>query len=159
MSLQGGYSNLKLRCGVQFEIPRYLKGQGEGCCGVVLIDRRGEDARLDIRRHGVHVVRRRQPPALLPRVEKTVIAQVIVRVGNQNIEHQPPPQRPHVAFRRGPVLAQRVDNFQIASGFAVLRSEHAHRGEEGNAPLALPVKAAEQEDAAYSAHSENPCSA
>src|ERR1700674_5542516 len=55
---------------------------------------------------------------------------MVVGVGNQNIEHQPPPQPFHVGLRRGAVLAQRVNNFQIASGFIVFRSEHAHRGEE-----------------------------
>jgi len=57
--------------------------------------------------------------SLLSRVEKTVVAQMVVGVRDQDIEHHPPPQCRHVGFRRGPVLAQRVDNFQIASTFVV----------------------------------------
>jgi hypothetical protein len=51
----------------------------------------------------------------------------------------------HVGLRRGAILAQRVNNFQIASGFSVFRSEHAHRGEERDTPFAVAVEASQEE--------------
>jgi len=56
------------------------------------------------------------------------------------LKTKPSPQRFHVGLRRGAVLAQRVNNFQIASGFIVFRSEHAHRGEERDTPFAVASK-------------------
>ncbi len=43
------------------------------------------------------------------------------------------------------MLAQRVNNFQIASGFSVFRSEHAHRGEERDTPFTVAVEASQEE--------------
>lgn len=70
-----------------------------------------QDARLYVGRHRVQIVGRREPPARLPFVEKTVIAQMVVGIGDQDIEHHPLPECRHVGLGRGPVLAQRVDDF------------------------------------------------
>jgi hypothetical protein len=43
------------------------------------------------------------------------------------------------------VLAQRVNNFQIAPSFSVFRSKHAHRGEERDTPFAVAVEASQEE--------------
>jgi hypothetical protein len=74
-----------------------------------------------------------------------MIAQVVVRIGDQNVEYDPPPQSFHVSFRFCTVLTQRVDDFKIASGFVVSCARHTHCGQKGNASLAIPVEAAEQQ--------------
>ncbi len=130
---------------VQIEIPRHLHCQRERGRVVVFVDPGAENARLDVGRHRVEVVSGRQAPARLAFVQKAVIAQVVVGVGDQYVENQPPPQRFHVGLRRGAVLAQRVNNFQIASGFIVFRSEHAHRGEERDTPFAVAVESSQEE--------------
>jgi hypothetical protein len=55
---------------VEVEIPRDLKGEREGSGVVILVDRGAEDAWLDVGRHRVQVVGRRQPPARRTVVKK-----------------------------------------------------------------------------------------
>jgi hypothetical protein len=68
---------------VQFEISRHLHRQREGGRAFILVDRYAQDARLDVCRLRVEIIGRRQAPALLPRVERPVVAEVVVGVGNQ----------------------------------------------------------------------------
>jgi hypothetical protein len=58
----------------------------------------------------VEVVSGRQAPARLASVHQAVIGQVVVGVGDQYVENQPPPQRFHVGLTRGAVPAQRINN-------------------------------------------------
>src|SRR5580704_1384934 len=50
-----------------------------------------------------------------------------------------------VGTGRATDLAQRVNNFQIASGFSVFRSQHAHRGEVRDTPFAVAVETSQEE--------------
>jgi hypothetical protein len=71
-----------------------------------------------------------------------VVPQVIVGVGNQNVEDHPPPELPEVFHRGGAVLADGVGNLQVAVRLAVARAQHAHGGEEGNPLSAVPIETA-----------------
>jgi len=78
-------------------------------------------------------------------LQKAMIPQVVVGVGDQCVENQPPPKGFHIALPRSAVLAQRVSNFQITSSFSVFRSKHAHRGDERHTPFAVAVEASQEE--------------
>ena len=62
--------------GVQLKVLRHGHRQRQGRCTVVLIDGRGQYARLDVGRHGVEIVGRGQTPAVAAMIKKTVIAQM-----------------------------------------------------------------------------------
>ena len=71
---------------------------------------------------------------------------MIVRVRNQDAEYDPPPQCPHVLLRGGTVLAERVDEFEIAVRFVVVGAEHAHGGKKRVPYSTRPVEPAQQEN-------------
>jgi hypothetical protein len=64
--------------------------------------------------HGVHVVGLGQAPALARHEKKAVIAQVIVGVGNQHVEHNARPKLTQVGVGLRAVLYQYPGNLQIA---------------------------------------------
>ena len=68
-----------------------FKGQFKGSGAVIFVNGGGENARLDVERHGVEVIGSSQPPATFD-VEKAMIAEMIVAVRNQDIEHDAPPE-------------------------------------------------------------------
>jgi hypothetical protein len=72
-------------CLLEVEVLRDLHRKCNRRRVVLLIDCGRENAGLDINWHGIQIVCGRQPPALLPCVEKTVIAEVVVGVRDQDI--------------------------------------------------------------------------
>src|SRR3972149_2490954 len=92
------------------------------------------------------VVRTRGLMSVGTGVEKTVVAQMVVRVGNQNAEYDSPPQRAHVLFRRRAVLTERVHELEIAARLVVVGAEHARGGQKGQSHGTRPVEAAQQEN-------------
>jgi hypothetical protein len=62
---------------------------------------------------------------------------VIVRIRNQNIEHDPAPELFHVLFWCGTVLAKRIDDFHVTARLVIARTKHAHGGEKWNSHCLL----------------------
>ena len=46
-------------------------------------------------------------------IKESMITQMIIGIGNKNIEDNMSPQRMHILFRAGIITAQRIDKFQI----------------------------------------------
>lgn len=63
----------------------------EGCCSIKLVDGEGMDTGLHVGRHGVEIVGWCEPPAIWI-TKEAVVAQMVVRVGYQHIEHDPRPK-------------------------------------------------------------------
>lgn len=63
----------------------------------------------------IEVIGRGQPPTVRAGIEEGVITQVVIRVGNQNIEDDTSPQFMHILFRIGAISAQSIDKFQVTA--------------------------------------------
>src|ERR1700676_1175983 len=77
---------------VEVEISGIVHCQLEGSAIVLFADRRAEDARLDLDRHGVEVVCRREPPTVGSRIQEAVIAKMVVGVGDEEVENHGAPK-------------------------------------------------------------------
>ncbi len=77
-------------CQSQAEIFRRLFEKVDRASAFVEINIRRQDTRFDVRRHRVEVVSWRQRPARPAEPEETVVAQVIIHIGNQHIEGYAP---------------------------------------------------------------------
>ena len=73
-----------------------------------------------------------------------MIAQVVVRVGNQHVEDQPPPKGVHILPGPSAVLAQEIHELHIAVHFMVRRAQCSLGGEKRNATVHGAIEAAEQ---------------
>lgn len=91
---------------------------------------------------GIEIVGRREAPSIASVIEKAVIAQMIICVGDEDVEYHAPPQVFHVTLGRRPMLAHGVHNLKITMRFAVFRAQHAHGGKKRNTPLTIAIKAA-----------------
>jgi len=58
-------------------------------------------------------------PACIPFVEKTMIPQMVICIGDQYIEHHPPPEFLDVSIGSCSMLAQRISNLRIAASLMV----------------------------------------
>src|ERR1035438_2664772 len=76
-------------------------------------------ARPKLHWNRVQSIDRRQTPTAVSFVEEAVIAQVIVRVRNQNGEDDPPPKLMQVFGWTRAILLNGVGNFQTTSGLMV----------------------------------------
>jgi len=70
----------------QIEIPGRGPDQFDVASPVVWDDGCGENAGLQVQRGGIEVIGGRQGPTVLPRPEEAVIAQVIINIGNEDVE-------------------------------------------------------------------------
>src|SRR5207302_928273 len=102
------------RTGISFTVSE-VSGGVEPCCAIVEGGGSGQDSRLGLGRRGIEIVSGGQPPAGRAGPHKAVIAQVVVGVGNQDAEHNSPPQGVDILFRRGSVLAEDIHEFQVAA--------------------------------------------
>ena len=118
----------------RIEIRRRLERNIHGCGGVCEINRRAEEARFQVGGRGIQVVGRRKPPASVALVNKRVIAQVIISIRRHDIEHDAPPQLPHVVLWFSAIPAQGIRDFHIAVGFVVRSAQHTHSGEKRYSP-------------------------
>ena len=135
---------------IEAEIRGDTQGKLEGCRVVVAINRRGQHTGPDIRGDRIEIVGRREAPAIGPGLEKAVIAEMVVRVGDENVEDDAAPELPHVCLCGGSLLAQRVHDFEIAPRPAIARIDHAESGKEWNPNRSCPLKAAQQQDWLFS---------
>ena len=69
-----------------------------------------------------------------------MVAEVIVDVGDQDIEDHAAVEFSRILFGLGAVLGQDIDEFGITSPFAILQTHHGQSRQEGDAGLALPVE-------------------
>ena len=72
--------------------------QSERCCVVVLVDRRRQDAWLDAGRHRFQIVCLRQAPSPPAPHRENHGCEGVVGVGDNDSEHQPPPECLHIGF-------------------------------------------------------------
>src|SRR5580704_18884308 len=77
-------------------------------------------------------------------IKKTVIAQMVVGIGYEDVKNDAPPECLDVGLWGSAMLSQRVYNFEIAVRLVIPRAQHAHGGEERDTALAVAVKAPEQ---------------
>ena len=133
----------------------FRKGKCEVICrgfkqinlaGAVLkIDIRREDPRLEIGRNGVQVVSRRKRPPRSIEPKKSMVAQVVVDIGNEDIERHASIQGMSVLFRLRAVAGQSIHHLRVAPDLTVLRSEQGHCGKEGNAAPLRAIKSPRQQ--------------
>lgn len=56
-----------------------------------------------------------------------MIPEVVIGVRDEDTEHDAPPELLHIPLRCRPVLAEDIDNLEVAAGLVVARLRHAHR--------------------------------
>ena len=85
-----------------------------------VVDGERVHARSDVGGHRIDVIGRRQSPAASI-VEEAVVSQMIVGVRHQDVEHQPAPQLAEVLRHLRALLAQDIDDIQVAAYLVVVR--------------------------------------
>lgn len=85
---------------------------------------------LQIGRNGFEVVCRRERPVRLSQSQETVVAQVIVDIGNQHMEDDTPIEDMGVRLTLGAVFSKGIDDLRRA---AALAAHRRHRRQERGA--------------------------
>ncbi len=143
-----GLSNLRCNgpatCRLQAEPRRHGKQQTNRSSSVALVEREGVNPRPHIYGAGVHVERRRNPPA--SRIaQKSVIAQMIIGIRDQHIEAHAPPQLLEIGCRRRSIPADEIDDLEVAVLIVMIMSvDGSHRGNHGMALLPRAIEPPEK---------------
>lgn len=124
----------------QREIPRSLLQKIERTGALVEVDIRREHARLEICWRRIEIIGRREPPSGLAEPKETVIAQVIVDIGNQHIEDHAPIEGVRVLLSLCAMFCEGVDHLGVAAALAVPGAHHGHGGEERDTDRAVAVE-------------------
>lgn len=111
-------SRARLRQREREKLRRRLQ-QIERTGALVEIDVRGQHPRLEIGRNRIEVVCRRERPTRLSQPQETVIAEVVVEIGNQHIEDDTPVEGVGVRLPLGAMLREGVDDLRVAAPLAV----------------------------------------
>lgn len=98
---------------------------------------------LQIGRNGFEVVCRRERPVRLSQSQETVIAQVIVDIGNQHMEDDTPIEDMGVRLTLGAVFSKGIDDLRRA---AALAAHRRHRRQERGADRPFAIEASRQHD-------------
>jgi hypothetical protein len=130
---------LTLNCGA------IASTRGSGAPGVVLVDRERVDARPDVGRDGVEIERGGQPPST-GLVQEAVVAQVIVDIRDQHVEHDAPPQLIEIARGRRAGALQDLRELEVAAGVSIARGHRRERRHVRDALGATPVEALDDQD-------------
>src|SRR5258708_394299 len=71
-----------------------------------------------------------------------MISQVVVGVGDEDVENDPPPKLGKVFCRSRSMTAQCLHNFEIAMASVIIlsRSKHAHRREKGDSVASSSIE-------------------
>ena len=117
----------------------YRQRQRRRC--VVFCDRRRQHTWFQVDRHRVEIVCRRKAPSRLSCVEEAVIAEMIVGIRDEDVEHQTPPKRLHILLRGSAVLAQCVFPDSFFARCLLLQACSLRKGRECAARITVRSRA------------------
>src|SRR5581483_2485462 len=104
-------------------------------------DVRCKDAWANIRRSWIQIVDRREGPTLWTAPQETVIAQVIVHVRDQDIEHHSSIELTRILSRPSAIPRERIDQLGITTALAIFQAQHREPRQERHARICYSVEA------------------